>query len=60
MARIVECSAVGRLVVRHRCSERLTDNEVIERFGISARFTVVAYPEGRPDLSETIQTERSP
>ena len=60
MARVIECWGAGHLLARHRCSEELSNREIFKRFGIGERFTVIIYPEHRPDLSETIQTERTP
>lgn len=42
---------------RHAASDKLSDSEVLERFGLLDRpFSVDVHPSGRPDLTRRIQT----
>lgn len=45
----------GRLAKTHKCSDKLTEDEVLDRFGISRRWRVSTFPDGRPDLETVIQ-----
>lgn len=59
MATVVECWHKGRLEAHHRAPAQLTGDEILKRFGLeNSRYTVIVYPEGRPDQAETIRRHR--
>lgn len=55
----IEVWADSKLVARHACSDELTADEILKRFGINRRYTVRIHPAGRPDQVRTIQREIS-
>ena len=53
---VYECTDRRGKATQHRLSSELTAKEAMERLGVLERpFTVVRWPEGRPDQAVTVQ-----
>lgn len=55
---VIECTAPGIDKVIHRCSGELSDQDIVERFGLrNSRWRVTIWPDRRPDQARTISTD---